>query len=40
MNNKDKTDTIGAIQEGTVVENIYGKRDENGNIKDGDMSGE
>ena len=32
----DKKDTIGTIQEGTVVENIYGKRDEKGDIKDGD----
>lgn len=36
MNNKDKTDTIGTIQEGRVVENIYGRRDEAGNIKSGD----
>lgn len=32
----DKKDTIGTIQEGKVVDNIYGKRDEKGDIKDGD----
>ena len=36
MDKKDKTDAIGTIQEGRVVENIYGKRDEKGGIKDSD----
>lgn len=36
----EKETGIGQIIEGTVVENIYGKRDENGDIKDGDMNGE
>ena len=40
MDKKDKTDTIGTIHEGIVVGNIYGKRDEAGNIKDGDEGGE
>ncbi len=32
----EKDDTIGSVVEGKVVENIYGKRDEKGNLKDGD----
>lgn len=40
MDNKNETDTIGAIQEGRVIGNIYGRRDIEGNIKDGDMGGE
>jgi|GEM_PF-6840850 hypothetical protein len=37
MDKQITPDTIGAIQEGTIVENIYGRRDKDLNIIEGEL---